>query len=181
MYVLNLSELHHPINPWPNSNFVWDFALSKLYTNALISTLNARAGWGNLTDRGYGPNVLFGDETRSPQVRLDLYYLPWIALMATVSVIQHIEFPNGAKRGLSSFFHHPPVIIYVPLPRYPLDLTSWAPTQTLVVSRTFKTLSMVGSRSRKRLRRFAILLSSRHSEVEQVLFFIFLKEGIFIQ
>ncbi|PFH47887.1 hypothetical protein AMATHDRAFT_151021, partial [Amanita thiersii Skay4041] len=33
------------------SNFTWDFALSKLYTNALVSTLNARSGWAN--------NVLF--------------------------------------------------------------------------------------------------------------------------
>ena len=30
------------------SNFVWDFSLSKLYVNALISTLNARTSWGNL-------------------------------------------------------------------------------------------------------------------------------------
>ncbi|KAF9459786.1 hypothetical protein BDZ94DRAFT_1238932 [Collybia nuda] len=49
-------------------NFVWDFALSKLYSNALISTLNARTGWGSLTDRMYAPNVLFGDEGLSPQL-----------------------------------------------------------------------------------------------------------------
>lgn len=36
--------------PHTTINFVWDFALSKLYTNALISTLNARAGWGSLID-----------------------------------------------------------------------------------------------------------------------------------
>lgn len=41
-------------------NFVWDFALSKLYTNALLSTLNARAGWSNL-NKGMADtdNVLF--------------------------------------------------------------------------------------------------------------------------
>ncbi|KAJ3487853.1 hypothetical protein NLJ89_g11674 [Agrocybe chaxingu] len=33
-------------------NFLWDFPLSKLYTNALLSTLNARAGWNNLTGTG---------------------------------------------------------------------------------------------------------------------------------
>lgn len=112
MYVLNLSQLHHPTDPWPNSNFVWDFALSKLYTNALISTLNARAGWGTLTDRGSGHNVLFGDETRSPQVCLGLHHCPSIVLMATVSVILVIEFPNGANSGLSSFFLHLLGIMY---------------------------------------------------------------------
>ncbi|CAA7266099.1 unnamed protein product [Cyclocybe aegerita] len=33
-------------------NFLWDFPLSKLYTNALLSTLNARAGWNKLTGTG---------------------------------------------------------------------------------------------------------------------------------
>ncbi|KAF8469352.1 hypothetical protein JB92DRAFT_3149996 [Gautieria morchelliformis] len=43
-------------------NFIWDFSLSKLYTNALLSTLNARAGWNNLTgDQLYRDNVLFGE------------------------------------------------------------------------------------------------------------------------
>ncbi|THV04677.1 hypothetical protein K435DRAFT_158247 [Dendrothele bispora CBS 962.96] len=52
----------------PNTtvNFVWDFALSKLYTNALMSTLNARAGWGNLNgQKGVGNSVLFGNEGSS--------------------------------------------------------------------------------------------------------------------
>jgi len=43
---------------------VWDFALSKLYTNALLSTLNARLGWNNLGGGAQNPdNVLFGDTT----------------------------------------------------------------------------------------------------------------------
>ncbi|KAL0958480.1 hypothetical protein HGRIS_000619 [Hohenbuehelia grisea] len=42
-------------------NFVWDFALSKLYTNALISTLNARAGWDNVGDVHTDSNILFGN------------------------------------------------------------------------------------------------------------------------
>lgn len=35
-------------SPHSAINFVWDFALSKLYTNALMSSLNARSMWGNL-------------------------------------------------------------------------------------------------------------------------------------
>ncbi|KAF8519860.1 hypothetical protein JB92DRAFT_2897370 [Gautieria morchelliformis] len=43
-------------------NFIWDFSLSKLYTNSLLSTLNARAGWNNVTgDQLYRDNVLFGE------------------------------------------------------------------------------------------------------------------------
>ncbi|KAF9069388.1 hypothetical protein BDP27DRAFT_1325557 [Rhodocollybia butyracea] len=48
----------------PNTtvNFVWDFSLSKLYTNALLSTLNARHGWGNLNGPAVpGNSVLFQD------------------------------------------------------------------------------------------------------------------------
>ncbi|KAF7761965.1 hypothetical protein Agabi119p4_9957 [Agaricus bisporus var. burnettii] len=43
----------------PNStlNFVWDLALSKLYTNALLSTLNARTSFGMST------NVLFTEKS----------------------------------------------------------------------------------------------------------------------
>ncbi|KAF9254238.1 hypothetical protein L218DRAFT_565509 [Marasmius fiardii PR-910] len=45
--------------PHTTINFIWDFALSKLYTNALLSTLNARAGWSSVG--GVDPhNVLFG-------------------------------------------------------------------------------------------------------------------------
>ncbi|KAJ3513585.1 hypothetical protein NLJ89_g2866 [Agrocybe chaxingu] len=39
-------------------NFIWDLPLSKLYTNALLSTLNARAGWGNLTGQSMEDNNL---------------------------------------------------------------------------------------------------------------------------
>ncbi|KAL0573853.1 hypothetical protein V5O48_008094 [Marasmius crinis-equi] len=50
--------------PHTTINFIWDFALSKLYTNALMSTLNARAGWNSLA--GVDPyNVLFGMEITS--------------------------------------------------------------------------------------------------------------------
>ncbi|TFK36158.1 hypothetical protein BDQ12DRAFT_687365 [Crucibulum laeve] len=49
--------------PHTTMNFVWDFALSKLYTNALISTLNARAGWNNIANGNTANNVLFGDDS----------------------------------------------------------------------------------------------------------------------
>jgi len=48
--------------PKTTLNFIWDFALSKLYTNSLLSTLNARAGWSNLTGDTNQPNVLFGND-----------------------------------------------------------------------------------------------------------------------
>ncbi|KAJ6614650.1 hypothetical protein B0H10DRAFT_2044111 [Mycena sp. CBHHK59/15] len=47
----------------PNStlSFVFDFALPKLYSNALISTLNARAGMVQIATEQPGHNVLFSD------------------------------------------------------------------------------------------------------------------------
>ncbi|KAF8504075.1 hypothetical protein JB92DRAFT_3145754 [Gautieria morchelliformis] len=48
--------------PGTTLNFIFNFSLSKLYTNSLLSTLNARAGWNNLTgDQLYRDNVLFGE------------------------------------------------------------------------------------------------------------------------
>ena len=47
-----------------HSNFAFDFPLSKLYTNALLSTLNARKGW-TIHDDTEEENVLFGKETRA--------------------------------------------------------------------------------------------------------------------
>jgi len=43
-------------------NFLWDLPLSKIYTNSLLSTLNARAAPNNLT--GSHANVLFSDVVR---------------------------------------------------------------------------------------------------------------------
>jgi len=54
--------------PHTTINFVWDFALSKLYTNALLSTLNARSGWGTLANSMGGHNVLFGHISPVPQL-----------------------------------------------------------------------------------------------------------------
>ncbi|XP_006464069.1 hypothetical protein AGABI2DRAFT_145210 [Agaricus bisporus var. bisporus H97] len=52
----------------PNStlNFVWDLALSKLYTNALLSTLNARTSFGMST------NVLFTEKSINRDVQVTL-------------------------------------------------------------------------------------------------------------
>ncbi|KAJ6565803.1 hypothetical protein DFH09DRAFT_1314589 [Mycena vulgaris] len=44
--------------PGKTLNFMFDFPLSKLYTNSLISTLNARA-WREHTTQHNAPNVLF--------------------------------------------------------------------------------------------------------------------------
>ncbi|RXW24353.1 hypothetical protein EST38_g1478 [Candolleomyces aberdarensis] len=54
--------------PHTTINFVWDFALCKLYTNALMSTLNARAGWNKLTTGQAENNLLFGTEYSSRSV-----------------------------------------------------------------------------------------------------------------
>lgn len=51
-------------------NFMWDFALSKLYTNSLISTLNARTGWSNVVNHEAESNVLFHTE-RVPAGQLE--------------------------------------------------------------------------------------------------------------
>lgn len=54
--------------PHSTMNFIWDFALSKLYTNALLSTLNARSGWANAANVATGNNVLFGEDDPTPQI-----------------------------------------------------------------------------------------------------------------
>lgn len=53
--------------PHTTLNFIWDLALSKLYTNSLLSTLNARAGWDNLNGKNgdEDSNILFGRTQRS--------------------------------------------------------------------------------------------------------------------
>ncbi|KAJ4481242.1 hypothetical protein J3R30DRAFT_3403464 [Lentinula aciculospora] len=40
---------------WPYQNFLWDLTLTKLYTNCLMSTLNARAGLLNSQSTSSGP------------------------------------------------------------------------------------------------------------------------------
>ncbi|KIJ24702.1 hypothetical protein M422DRAFT_274451, partial [Sphaerobolus stellatus SS14] len=63
--------------PSSTANFLVDFPLSKLYSNSLLSTLNARVGWSNtLGDRRHQDNVLFGPGSTSgpsPNSSRDLY------------------------------------------------------------------------------------------------------------
>ncbi|KAL0958473.1 hypothetical protein HGRIS_000612 [Hohenbuehelia grisea] len=47
-------------------NFLWDLALSKLYVNCLLSTLNARAALNNISN---GPNMLTSPSFQSPNTR----------------------------------------------------------------------------------------------------------------
>jgi hypothetical protein len=57
--------LFFTISPKTAISFVWDFSISKLYTNALLSTLNARAGWNNLnTNEQNEGSILFTNDTR---------------------------------------------------------------------------------------------------------------------
>jgi len=58
-----LDLLLFTLSPNTAVSFVWDFALSKLYTNSLLSTLNARAGWDKLNEIEDTDNVLFGTTT----------------------------------------------------------------------------------------------------------------------
>ncbi|KAJ6510969.1 hypothetical protein C8R45DRAFT_965768 [Mycena sanguinolenta] len=44
-------------------NFIWDFGLSKLYTNILLATMNARKAPTNINMVGNIHNALFGDDT----------------------------------------------------------------------------------------------------------------------
>jgi len=64
-FVFAISEtITFLVSPNTTANFTIDFPLSKLYTNALLSTLNARLSWRKLanteTPDGEDDNVLFG-------------------------------------------------------------------------------------------------------------------------
>ncbi|KAL4260033.1 DUF6534 domain-containing protein [Pleurotus pulmonarius] len=54
--------------PKASINFAWDFPLCKLYTNSLLSTLNARVGWNNLVINDES-NILFGGDNNQSMVR----------------------------------------------------------------------------------------------------------------
>ncbi|KAJ7105651.1 hypothetical protein C8R44DRAFT_806606 [Mycena epipterygia] len=54
------------------SPFIWDFPLSKLYTNALFSTLNARP-WREEGSSQYTMNVLFDQTPMNETARLDSF------------------------------------------------------------------------------------------------------------
>jgi hypothetical protein len=66
-------------------NFTWDFALSKLYSNALLSTLNARTKWNSMQT---ADNVLFArDESASGGV------------LTTAQSGRRLQFSNPSEMG----------------------------------------------------------------------------------
>ena len=67
MWVINAYS-EQLLTPPTVSNFAFDFALCKLYTNALMSTLNARAGWNKLATGHAEHNLLFGTEYSSRSI-----------------------------------------------------------------------------------------------------------------
>lgn len=56
-------------------SLTWDLPLSKLYTNALLSTLNARVGWDRLHGAQDSDNPLFGQSTPVCPPLLTMYQL----------------------------------------------------------------------------------------------------------
>ncbi|KAL4256089.1 hypothetical protein AB1N83_011796 [Pleurotus pulmonarius] len=64
-------------------NFIFDFPLSKLYTNSLVSTLNARAGWDKLNSDD-ASNVLFGHDPNQTMIKTPH---PGSKLSATTSTV----------------------------------------------------------------------------------------------
>jgi len=76
--------------PHTTLNFIPDFPLSKLYTNSLLSTFNARGGWKNHAGQG-GHNVLFGYQKESG-----------------VSVSRLTNLPHSPKNPTGSAYEPPP-------------------------------------------------------------------------
>ncbi|KAF8529706.1 hypothetical protein BU17DRAFT_79789 [Hysterangium stoloniferum] len=67
-------------------NFAWDFPLGKLYTNSLLSTLNARAGWSQAIAEQQQDNVLFRSSrppSKSPQSKT-ARHSDWNAVVSDV-------------------------------------------------------------------------------------------------
>jgi len=85
------------VSPMTAISFVWDFSLSKLYTNALLSTLNARAGWGNLMPNNQDPeNVLFGKSGEHSNISFANHSNHLISAPGGRHEIQSVITPNGS-------------------------------------------------------------------------------------
>ncbi|KAL0952889.1 hypothetical protein HGRIS_007108 [Hohenbuehelia grisea] len=72
---------------------LFDFCVAKLYTNALLSTLNARPRWNKILNGNMGPNVLFWDEQDAafvdgPGASVDLH---------RSSLLDKIAIPTGSQ------------------------------------------------------------------------------------
>ncbi|KIJ29746.1 hypothetical protein M422DRAFT_268779 [Sphaerobolus stellatus SS14] len=72
--------------PHTTLNFIWDFPLCKLYTNALLSTLNARAGWSNLNGQPHPNNVLFGTPAVEGNINSDYKHRRSIYTSTTIEL-----------------------------------------------------------------------------------------------
>ncbi|KAJ7586792.1 hypothetical protein C8J56DRAFT_107164 [Mycena floridula] len=100
--------------------FSWDLSLSKLYTNTLLSSLNARNSWYNFNGPRKGPNALFATSESSTfnnsraNVRMSHHIAPSmkpndIELGDFKSPSQH-EFkspPNAQQQQFASFVPSP--------------------------------------------------------------------------
>jgi hypothetical protein len=105
-------RIAHPVFSL-HRNFLWDLALSKLYTNSLLSTLNARAGWNNLSGQS-GTNLLFtealGDAPRARKQARFRYFFSLTHPYASAERIAHQQFHDGGcfsrlQLGPFSIFH----------------------------------------------------------------------------
>ncbi|KAJ7116938.1 hypothetical protein C8R44DRAFT_983293 [Mycena epipterygia] len=88
-------------NAFPHTtlNFMIDFPLSKLYTNSLISTLNARA-WREQISQHEAPNVLF-EKTPTGQTSFNLVQRPSVRL--PLSCVPH-EFRSETRLNLADVY-----------------------------------------------------------------------------
>ncbi|KAJ6484018.1 hypothetical protein C8R45DRAFT_1099184 [Mycena sanguinolenta] len=76
--------------PKTSFNFLFDFPLSKLYTNALISTLNARP-WQEHFSHDDAPNALFEQSNTGVRSR--------IAVGTSITVVQHRDPEPGGRQS----------------------------------------------------------------------------------
>ncbi|KAJ6484001.1 hypothetical protein C8R45DRAFT_294882 [Mycena sanguinolenta] len=83
-------------------NFMFDFPLSKLYTNALISTLNARP-WQEHFSHDEAPNALFEQSNTGVRSR--------IAVGTSITVVEHRDPEPGGRQSY--------VLNNYPLPQSP--------------------------------------------------------------
>jgi len=87
-------RIAHPVFSL-HRNFLWDLALSKLYTNSLLSTLNARAGWNNLAGQG-STNLLFTEASGdAPRARKQARFRCFSHLLI-LTPLQNESHPNNS-------------------------------------------------------------------------------------
>ncbi|KAJ7925589.1 hypothetical protein B0H13DRAFT_2314387 [Mycena leptocephala] len=87
-----LDMLFFIVFPQTTFNFMIDFGLSKLYTNALISTLNARQ-WREQVSEHDAPNVLF-EKTPVGRTSFNLVHRPTLTSVPTTT--RFSQMPEGS-------------------------------------------------------------------------------------